>query len=231
MATPNPAGDRYRALGLSTLAFTLCFAVWTLFSILGLQIKNEFDLSDTQLGLLMATPVLTGSISRIFLGLWTDRYGGRWVFGLLMLVSAVCVYLLTFANSFPMLLVAALGVGLAGGGFIVGTAYTATWFEPGQQGTALGIFGAGNVGAGLTNLAAPLLMLALGWRGAALVYALVLGAMGILFILLAKTDPQAATRQAKAIPLAEQLAPLAELRVWRFSLYYFFVFEIGRAHV
>ncbi|MBB4863261.1 NNP family nitrate/nitrite transporter-like MFS transporter [Pseudomonas nitritireducens] len=224
MATSIPAGDRYRALGLSTLAFTLCFAVWTLFSILGLQIKNEFGLSDTQLGLLMATPVLTGSISRIFLGLWTDRYGGRWVFGLLMLVSAVCVYLLTFANSFEMLLVAALGVGLAGGGFIVGTAYTATWFEAGQQGTALGIFGAGNVGAGLTNLAAPLLMLALGWRGAALVYAVVLGVMGILFILLAKTDPQAATRQAKAIPLAEQLAPLAELRVWRFSLYYFFVF-------
>lgn len=216
--------NQYRALGLSTLAFTLCFAVWTVFSILGLQIQDEFGLSDTQLGLLMATPVLTGSISRVFLGLWTDRYGGRWVFGLLMLVSAVCVYLLTFADSYLMLLIAALGVGLAGGGFIVGTAYTATWFAPGRQGTALGIFGAGNVGAGLTNLVAPLLMLALGWRGAALVYALVLGGMGIAFILLAKTDPLAATRRAKAIPLSEQLAPLTELRVWRFSLYYFFVF-------
>ncbi|SDN91151.1 nitrate/nitrite transporter [Pseudomonas jinjuensis] len=224
MTTKVPARDQYRALGLSTLAFTLCFAVWTLFSILGLQIREEFGLTDTQLGLLMATPVLTGSVSRIFLGLWTDRYGGRWVFGILMLASAVCVYLLTFADSFAMLLVAALGVGLAGGGFIVGTAYTAAWFEPGRQGTALGIFGAGNVGAGLTNLAAPLLLLALGWRGAALVYAAVLGAMGIGFILFAKTDPQAATRQARAIPLAEQLAPLTELRVWRFSLYYFFVF-------
>ncbi|WP_160288074.1 nitrate/nitrite transporter [Pseudomonas knackmussii] len=224
MAATIAARDQYRALGLSTLAFTLCFAVWTLFSILGLQIKDEFSLSDTQLGLLMATPVLTGSISRLFLGLWTDRYGGRWVFGILMLASALCVYLLTFANSFALLLLAALGVGLAGGGFIVGTAYTATWFEPGRQGTALGIFGAGNVGAGLTNFTAPFLLLALGWRGAALVYASVLGAMGVLFILLAKSDPQSATRQARPVPMKEQLAPLAELRVWRFSLYYFFVF-------
>lgn len=124
MVTTVPVRDQYRALGLSTLAFTLCFAVWTLFSILGLQIKDEFGLTDTQLGLLMATPVLIGSISRIFLGLWTDRYGGRWVFGLVMLASALCVYLLTFAADFYSLLLAALGVGLAGGGFIVGTAYT-----------------------------------------------------------------------------------------------------------
>ncbi|ANI16370.1 MFS transporter [Pseudomonas citronellolis] len=224
MVTTVPARDQYRALGLSTLAFTLCFAVWTLFSILGLQIKDEFGLTDTQLGLLMATPVLTGSISRIFLGLWTDRYGGRWVFGLVMLASALCVYLLTFATDFYSLLLAALGVGLAGGGFIVGTAYTSAWFEPGRQGTALGIFGAGNVGAGITNFAAPFLLLALGWRGAALVYAAVLAAMGVAFMLLAKSDPQSQARKQQPIPLAEQLAPLAELRVWRFSLYYFFVF-------
>lgn len=224
MAATITAVDRYRALGLSTLAFTLCFAVWTLFSILGLQIRDEFQLSDTQLGLLMATPVLTGSISRLFLGLWTDRYGGRWVFGLLMLLSALCVYLLSFANSFFMLLLAALGVGLAGGGFIVGAAYTATWFEPKRQGLALGIFGSGNVGAGLTNLAAPFLMLALGWRGAAVVYASVLAITGILYILLAKTDPQSQARKAQPVPLRDQLAPLEDLRVWRFSLYYFFVF-------
>src|SRR5690606_1077579 len=145
-------------------------------------------------------------------------------FGLLMLASALCVYLLTFATSFALLLLAALGVGLAGGAFIVGTAYTATWFEPERQGTALGIFGAGNVGAGLTNFAAPFLLLALGWRGAALGYASVLAVMGVLFILLAKSGPQSASRRAHPLPLAEQLAPLAELRVWRFSLYYFFVF-------
>ncbi|MBD3657108.1 MFS transporter, partial [Marinobacter sp.] len=97
--------EQYRALGLSTFAFTLCFAVWTIFSIIGIRISEDLGLSDTQLGLLMATPILTGSISRLFLGIWTDRYGGRWVFGILMLTTALCVYLLTFATTYPMLLV------------------------------------------------------------------------------------------------------------------------------
>ncbi|HTN32228.1 MAG TPA: MFS transporter, partial [Pseudomonas sp.] len=216
--------EQTRALVLSTFAFTLCFAVWTIFSILGLQIKDEFTLTDTQLGLLMATPVLSGSLTRPLLGWLTDRYGGRWVFGLLMLISALCIYLFTFADSYLLLLVGALGIGLAGGGFSVGVAYTSAWFEPERQGTALGIFGAGNVGAGLTNFAAPFLLLAFGWQGTALVYASVLALTGLGFILLARPDPQSGLRKAEAMPLAQQLAPLAELRVWRFSLYYFFVF-------
>lgn len=217
-------GEQHRALGLSTLAFTLCFAVWTIFSILGIRIKQEMGLSDTQLGLLMATPILTGSISRLFLGVITDRFGGRWVFGLLMLVSAVCVYLLSLATSYTMLLVAALGVGLAGGSFIVGVAYTSAWYGPGKQGTALGIFGAGNVGSALTNFGAPFLLLLLGWQGTAQVYAVVLAAMGVLFIVFAKPDPAAVAREQKPSSLAEQLAPLVDVRVWRFALYYFFVF-------
>ncbi|KFZ29368.1 MFS transporter [Pseudidiomarina atlantica] len=217
--------DRYRALGLSTFAFTLCFAVWTIFSIIGIQIKDDFSLTDTQLGLLMATPILTGSISRLFLGIWTDRFGGRWVFGILMLTTAACVYLLTFANSYTMLLVGALGVGLAGGAFIVGVTYTASWFESKQQGTALGIFGAGNVGSAVTNFGAPFLLIALGWQGAAQVYATVLAIMGVAFIVLAKEDPLTQQRRAQPkMSFMEQMAPLAELRVWRFSLYYFFVF-------
>jgi len=219
-----PRQQQNRALGLSTLAFTLCFAVWTLFSILGIQIKEDFGLSDTQLGLLMATPVLTGSISRLFLGVLTDRFGGRWVFGLLMLATAACVYLLTFATSYTMLLIGALGVGLAGGSFIVGVAYTSAWFDEDRQGTALGIFGAGNVGAALTNFGAPFLLLAMGWQSTALVYASVIAIMGIAFILLAKPDPLSESRNARRQSLTEQLAPLSDIRVWRFSLYYFFVF-------
>ncbi|MGQ7249380.1 nitrate/nitrite transporter [Halomonas sp. V046] len=222
--TSVSSSERNRALGLSTLAFTLCFAVWTLFSILGIQLKDDFGLSDTQLGLLMATPVLTGSISRLFLGVLTDRFGGRWVFGLLMLATAACVYLLTFATSYSMLLVGALGVGLAGGAFIVGVAYTSAWFDKDRQGTALGIFGAGNVGAALTNFGAPFLLMAMGWQSTALVYASVIAVMGIAFILLAKPDPLSESRNAQRQSLAEQLAPLSDIRVWRFSLYYFFVF-------
>ncbi|WP_417442700.1 nitrate/nitrite transporter [Idiomarina abyssalis] len=220
-------GQRNRALAISTLAFTLCFAVWTIFSIIGIQIKADFNLTDTQLGLLMATPVLTGSISRMFLGIWTDRYGGRKVFSILMLLTAACVYLLTFANSYIMLLVAALGVGLAGGSFIVGVTYTAAWFNDvkEKQGTALGIFGAGNVGSAVTNFGAPFLLIALGWQGTAQIYATVLAIAGVVFLFLAKDDPLKETRQElQQKGFWEQLSPLGDLRVWRFSLYYFFVF-------
>ena len=218
--------QQHRALGLSTLAFTLCFAVWTIFSIIGIRIAEDLGLSDTQLGLLMATPILTGSISRLFLGIWTDRYGGRWVFGILMLTTAACVYLLTFATTYLMLLVGALGVGLAGGAFIVGVAYTAAWFEPARQGTALGIFGAGNVGSAVTNFGAPFLLVAFGWETTAQIYASVLAVMGIAFILLAKEDPVSAGRKKgeQQRSFMEQMEPLRDLRVWRFSLYYFFVF-------
>lgn len=218
-------GAQNRALAISTFAFTLCFAVWTIFSIIGIKLKQDFGLSDTQLGLLMATPILTGSISRLFLGIWTDRFGGRRVFSILMLITAACVYLLTFATSYYLLLVGALGVGLAGGGFIVGVTYTSAWFEPGKQGTALGIFGAGNVGAAITNFGAPFLLVALGWQNTALVYATVMAVMGVAFLFLAKEDPLASERaERRSQSFIAQLSPLADLRVWRFSLYYFFVF-------
>ncbi|OHV07831.1 nitrate/nitrite transporter [Kushneria phosphatilytica] len=222
-ASPRRSQQR-RALGLSTLAFTLCFAVWTIFSIIGVRLKQELGLSDTQLGLLMATPVLTGSVSRLVLGIWTDRFGGRWVFGLLMLTSSACVYLVTFATTYALLLLAALGIGLAGGSFIVGVSYVSAWYEREQQGTALGIFGAGNVGAAITSFVAPSLMVALGWQGTALVYATVLSAMGVAFMVLAGNDPMRAVQAQKRTTLKVQLAPLADLRVWRFSLYYFCTF-------
>lgn len=217
--------EQHRALGVSTFAFTLCFAAWTVFSIIGLRISKDFGLTDTQLGLLMATPILTGSISRLLLGVWADRYGGRRVFGLLMLAAAAFLYLLTFAASYPMLLVGALGVGMAGGAFIVGVSYTAAWFEPARQGMALSIFGAGNVGAALTNFGAPFLLIALGWQGTAQVYAIILAVAGVLFLVVAKDDPLTAARaQGRSGSLVEQLGPLRNLQVWRFALYYFFVF-------
>ena len=219
--------EQNRALGLSTLAFTICFAVWTLFSIIGVSIKEELLLSDTQFGLLVATPVLTGSISRLFLGLWTERYGGRVMFPLQMLLTAMAVWGLTWASSFAGFLLAALGLGLAGGSFIIGVAYVSRWFGQERQGTALGIFGVGNAGAALTSFAAPFLVLALGWEGTAQVYAVVLAVSAALFYALAKTDPVLAQKGGAGKPvatLASQLAPLKNPQVWRFSLYYFFVF-------
>jgi len=220
-------GDQYRALGLSTFAFTVCFAVWTIFSIIGVKIKNDLGLNDTQFGLLVATPVLTGSISRIFLGVWTEQFGGRIMFPLQMLITAVAVWLLTSVTTYEVFLLAALGLGLAGGSFIVGVSYVSRWFEKDRQGTALGIFGAGNVGAAVTNFAAPFLVVAIGWEGTARVYAIVLAVTAVLFYLFSKDDPVLKARKetgSEAVSTTEQLTPLKDIQVWRFATYYFFVF-------
>src|SRR6188472_2601706 len=140
------AADQRRALWLSTVAFTICFAVWTIFSIIGVQIKDDLGLNDTQFGLLVGTPILTGSLIRLILGIWADQYGGRIVYVGVMIAAAVATRLLTYAYDYPTFLLAALGVGIAGGSFSVGIAYVSRWYEADKQGTALGIFGAGNVG-------------------------------------------------------------------------------------
>ena len=166
--------NQARALTLSTLAFTVCFAIWTVFSILGVQIKQDLGLNDTEFGLLVATPILTGALSRLILGIWTDQYGGRIVMSLTMLLSAISTYLLSSVETYEMFLVAALGVGLAGGTFAVGITYVSAWYEKEKQGTALGIFGVGNIGAAFTNFGAPFIMLALGWQGLAKTYAIIM---------------------------------------------------------
>ncbi|MDA3888717.1 MAG: MFS transporter [Allgaiera sp.] len=216
-----------RALALSTIAFTACFAVWTIFSIIGVAIKAELGLNEFEFGLLVATPVLTGSLTRLFLGVLTEKYGGRIVFTSQMLLTAAATWMLTWASSYVMYLVAALGIGLAGGSFIIGVAYVSRWYGPGKQGTALGIFGAGNVGAAVTTFVAPFVMVAYGWHGVAHVWALALVLMAVAFFVFAKDDPELVARRksgARAPSMAEQFAPLRNLQVWRFALYYFFVF-------
>ena len=221
------SSDQVRALWLSTIAFTVCFAVWTIFAIIGIQIKNDLGLTDTQFGLLVGTPILTGSLIRLILGIWSDQYGGRVVYTLTMLSAAVMTALLTYAYDYPTFLLAALGVGIAGGSFSVGVAYVAKWFPKEKQGTALGIFGAGNVGAAVTKFAAPVIMVAYGWKTVALVWATMLAITAIVFFLMTKDDPDLARRRAtgqKPEPLSAMLEPLTNIQVWRFSLYYFFVF-------
>ncbi|WMT85889.1 NarK/NasA family nitrate transporter [Pelagibacterium sp. 26DY04] len=231
MTSPMPdtgtAPNAGRALSLSTIAFTVCFAVWTIFSIIGVQIKDQLGLTEAQFGLLVGTPVLTGSLIRLLLGIWTDRFGGRLVYTLTMLASAAATALLAFAQTYEQMLVAALGVGIAGGSFAVGVAYVSRFYPAGKQGTALGIFGVGNVGAAVTKFAAPFVMVALGWQAVALVWAAVLAIMAVVFWFSTEDDPVIAERRAsggKGRSLAEEFAPLRNLQVWRFSLYYFFAF-------
>jgi MFS transporter, NNP family, nitrate/nitrite transporter len=219
--------EQNRALALSTTAFTVCFAVWTIFSIIGVRIKQDLGLNDTEFGLLAGTPILTGSLIRLILGIWTDQYGGRLVFPLVMIAAAVATALLTYADSYALFLLAALGVGIAGGSFAVGIAYVSRWYPKEKQGTALGIFGMGNVGAAVTKFAAPFVMVAFGWTAVAQIWAAALVVMAVIFLIFAKDDPHLRERRLagrKPVPIAEQLRPLAKLQVWRFSLYYFFVF-------
>ncbi len=216
-----------KALGMSTLAFTVCFAVWTIFSIAGVGIKQELGLTDTEFGLLVGTPILTGSLSRIFLGIWTDQYGGRIVYVITMLAAAASTFALSYATTYEMMLLAALGIGLAGGSFAVGIAYVSKWYPKERQGTALGIFGAGNVGAAVTKFCAPFVMVAFGWTMVAQVWATVLVITAIIFWLTTEDDPDLKARRVsgeQARGMLLQLEPLKNLQVWRFSLYYFFVF-------
>jgi len=223
-ATPEDSG---RALALSTSAFVVCFAVWTIFAIIGIQIREQLSLSETQFGLLVGMPILTGSLVRILLGVLTDRLGGRIVYTLTMLAAALATFLLSWATTYPQMLLAALGVGLAGGSFAVGVAYVSRFFSGDRQGTALGIFGVGNVGAAVTKFVAPFIMLAWGWQATAQIWAGVLALTAILFWLFSKDDPVTVARRGTKAPLRSlraEFEPLKNLQVWRFSAYYFFAF-------
>ena len=221
------SSQKTKSLAVSTIAFTACFAVWTIFSIIGIKIKQNLGLSDSQFGLLVATPILTGSLSRIFLGIWTDQFGGRLVLFCLMVTTSIAVGLLSTVSTYEMYLAAALGVGLAGGSFAVGIAYVSRWYESSKQGTALGIFGMGNVGAAITNFGAPFLLIAYGWENVARIYAAILFVMAFIFWFSTEEDPVTKARKQrgeKVRPALMQMEPLKHARVWRFAIYYFFVF-------
>lgn len=219
--------ERKMALGASTAAFTVCFAVWTIFSIIGLGLKQQLGLSETEFGLLVGTPILTGSLTRVFLGIWSDQFGGRKVMAGVMVLAAVATFLTSYAHTYPQLLIAALGVGIAGGAFSVGVSYVSSFYPSGKQGTALGIFGAGNVGAAVTKFLAPFVMVAAGWQSVAQIWAGALILTSGLFLLFTKEDPdhRAGANKVRARKTMKgELAVLANLQVWRFALYYFFVF-------
>jgi NNP family nitrate/nitrite transporter-like MFS transporter len=215
------------ALTMSTAAFMAAFAVWTIFSIIGVKIKKDLGLTDAEFGLLAGTPILTGSLTRVFLGVFADRFGGRIVNLIVMLLAAASTVALSYAHTYPLMLLAALGLGLAGGSFAAGVAYVSKFFPKERQGAALGVYGAGNVGAAITNFGAPFVMAASGWESVARIWAAGLAVMAVAFFAIAKDEPELAERRArkeKAPPIWAQFAPLRKLQVWRFSLYYFFSF-------
>jgi len=221
------ATNSYKAWSVliaSTIAFTACFAVWMVFAVIGIPIKTMLDLNETQFGLLVAMPVLTGSLIRVPLGMLTDRYGGRVVFFVLMLSLVIPIWLLSYATAYWHFLVLSLFVGSIGGSFTVGITYCAHWFKRERQGLAMGIFGVGNVGAAVTKFIAPSIAVAFGWQVVPQSYAVALLAMAIAFWMTTYTDPSHSANGARAVTLREQLAVLKDPDVWKYCQFYSIVF-------
>jgi len=207
---------------VSTLAFTVCFMVWMMFGVIGIPIKKALDLNSTQFGLLMATPVLTGSLIRVPLGIWTDRFGGRLVMAILMAATVPAIYLMSYATAYWHFLTIGLFVGLAGGSFSVGTPYVARWFPKSQQGFAMGIYGAGNSGAAVNKFVAPALVVAFGWAMVPQVYAAIMLGAALLFWFFSYSDP--AHLVPSNVRFVDQLKALKDPKVLKYCQYYSIVF-------
>ncbi len=232
MTTPTPA-ERLRVLWLSTISFTLMFAVWLMLGMLSIPISKELDLSDSQLYWLALTAILAGSILRFNFGVWTGKYGGRIMMTILLLLTVVPTFGVSLIENYTQLLICAALYGIAGNSFSVGIAWNAAWFPKERQGLALGVFGAGNVGASVTKLVGPLLIATIpasgffdgaipgGWRFIPVAYSVLLLIMAAIVWFVA---PKLDRCPGRGKSLAEMAAPLNHRRVWEYSLHYVVVF-------
>jgi len=219
---PSHRAKQLSVLTMNTVGFTACFAVWVMFSIIGIPIKETLGLSDTQFGLLTATPILTGSLLRLPLGMMTDKFGGRPVFFGLLVAIIAPLFLISYATEYWQFLVLGLFVGAAGASFSVGIAYTARWFEKKNQGFAMGIFGAGNAGAAITKFVAPSVVVAWGWQAVPQLYAAAMTVVAVLFWLFTYSDKS--HKVESTITIREQLETLKDPTVWKYCQYYSVVF-------
>lgn len=219
----------HRILFFNTLAFTVCFAAWMINGVLVTFLVNNgmFKWSPVQIGWLLGVPVLVGSVLRLPVGMLTDKFGGKWMMTAILFFCAIPMFLLSQVNSFASFLVLSFGFGIAGSSFAAGVAYTSLWYPKERQGTALGIFGVGNVGAALTTLFAPSILRVLtnnganleAWRTLPKLYAALLIIIGIVFFFGTKNK-----KPVESKTMFLRLSPLKETRVWQFGLFYFFVF-------
>ncbi|MDI4634083.1 NarK/NasA family nitrate transporter [Pelomonas sp. V22] len=221
-SSPPGSGRALSVLIVSTLAFTVCFMVWMMFGVIGIPIKKQLGLNATEFGLLTAMPVLTGSLIRVPLGIWTDRFGGRIVFFTLMLCCVIPIWLMSYATAYWQFLTIGLFVGLAGGSFSVGTPYVARWFPKSRQGFAMGVFGAGNSGAAVNKFVAPALVVAFGWVMVPQVYAAILLGTAILFWLFSAHDESHVVTSKASF--GQQLKALKDPKVLKYCQYYSIVF-------
>jgi len=229
MITDKADFRSHKILFFNTLAFTICFAAWTINGVLVtfLVDSNIFKWNSVQVGWLLGIPILSGAIFRFPIGMLTDKFGGKVIFTSLLIFCSIPMFLLSYANDYTMFAVLSFIFGVTGASFACGIAFTSLWYPKNKQGTALGLFGVGNTGTALTALLAPTLLDQLtnhganseGWRTLPQIYAAALLVMGILFFIFTTNKIPEKKKTVK-----ELMRPLKEVRLWRFGLYYFLVF-------
>ncbi len=215
----QPSGNRLQ-LALGTGAFAFCFAVFGSVSAMMPILKKNLNLDPLQVSIAIAIPVLLGSLGRIPLGMLTDRYGGRIIFSIVMACSIVPSILMGWVSEYWQLLACGFFIGIALASFSVGVGFVSGWYEARRQGTALGIYGAGNIGQSLAAFGSPLLAGALGFRWGFWTFGLILSVWLVVFVMKAENAP----RRAPAKTVKEMLRPLSDKMSWVLSLYYFLTF-------
>ncbi len=215
------SNESNKQLFLATVAFAVAFAAWGLISGLATLLKAELHLTAAQASLMIAIPILLGSIGRIPMGLLADRYGGRVMFTVLLLFCLVPATALALNHSYPSLLFWGFWLGLAGSSFAIGVAFVSLWFPPEKQGTALGIYGIGNIGQSVAVYFGPVVGMHFGISAAFVLFGLLAAAWGLAFAFWSRN----AQRRGAPKTWQHSLAVLkTEKRAWALSLFYFLTF-------
>lgn len=210
-------------LGMATIGFALNFWAWALLSPLGPLFREEGRLgalSESDVALLVAVPVLVGSLGRIVVGALTDRYGGRLMFPLVSATTVVPILFIAYValDSFALLLVGGFFLGIAGTAFAVGVPFVNAWFPPERRGLAVGVFGAGMGGTAISALTTVTLFTEVGARAPFLITAAALAVYAVAAWLLLRDAPG---RTVPATPLAARLAANARLPItWQACVLY-----------
>lgn len=198
--------------------FDLAFMVWVMLGPLGAQIAEALQLSPAQKGLMVATPVLSGALLRIVMGVLVDHLKPKkaGIIGQVIVLAALGVAWHFGIHSFQQVLLLGVFLGFAGAAFSVALPLASRWYPPEHQGTALGIAGAGNSGTVLAALFAPTLAVWYGWQNVFGLAMIPLSVAFIVYLLMAKDAPECPPAKS----LAEYLAVLKDKDAWWFMFFY-----------
>ncbi|HEY5854896.1 MAG TPA: MFS transporter [Aldersonia sp.] len=212
-------------LVLATWVSTINFWAWNLIGPLSTSYAERMSLSSTQASVLVATPILVGSLGRIVVGALTDRYGGRTMFIAISLASIAPVLAVGFAGaneSYVLLLVFGFFLGIAGTIFAVGIPFANNWYVPARRGFATGVFGMGMVGTALSAFFTPRFVRWFGLMQTHVIIAVALALTAVLCIFVMHNSPAFTPNTDPVVP---KLAAASKLRVtWEMSFLYAIVF-------